>query len=43
MNPAFADELRKLTGRVLSPTIVVDDQIFIGFGLNLNKLLKLFG
>jgi len=33
--------LKKLTGKLLSPTIVVDDQVFIGFGINLEKLIKL--
>ena len=37
------EELKKLVGRFLTPVIVVDDEVLIGFGMSLNRIQELFG
>ncbi len=34
-------ELEKLAGRFITPTLVIDGQVFIGFGLNLGPIRTL--
>lgn len=40
-NPAYAEEVRELTGKSIVPTIVINDQVFVGFADNLDEIRKL--
>ncbi|WP_068617710.1 glutaredoxin family protein [Paenibacillus tuaregi] len=37
----YAVEVKKITGKQIVPTIVIGDQVFIGFAENLNEISKL--
>lgn len=37
-NEEKIDELKKLTGKNIVPTIVINDEIFIGFAQNLEEI-----
>ncbi|SDX61527.1 glutaredoxin family protein [Paenibacillus sp. PDC88] len=34
----YAEEVRKLTGKQIVPTIVIDDRVFVGFAENLTEI-----
>ncbi len=37
-NPSYMDELKEVAGRFITPTLVIDGQVFIGFGMNLGAI-----
>lgn len=41
-NPKYMEELRKLMGRFITPTIVIGDEVLLGFGMNLDRIRQLF-
>lgn len=40
-NPEYALEVKKLTGKQIVPTIVINDVVFIGFAENLREISEL--
>ncbi|GAA0391331.1 glutaredoxin family protein [Paenibacillus motobuensis] len=40
-NPDYAVEVKKLTGKQIVPTIVIGDQVFVGFAENLKEISDL--
>ncbi len=42
-DPAAMKELKELAGRFLTPVIVIDDEVLIGFGFNLARIQEIFG
>jgi len=41
-NPKYMDQLKKLMGRFITPTIVIGDEVLLGFGMNLDRIRQLF-
>jgi len=39
-NPKFRDELVEKYGRMATPTISIDQEIILGFGINKDKISK---
>jgi len=37
------DELKKVAGRFVTPTLVIGDKVLIGFGVNLARIVEIFG
>ncbi|MGC5771316.1 glutaredoxin family protein [Paenibacillus pabuli] len=37
----YAEEVRKLTGKQVVPTIVIGDKVFVGFAENLSEISEL--
>ncbi len=35
---SYMEELKKVAGRFITPTLVIDGQVFIGFGMNLGAI-----
>lgn len=42
-DPQAMEELKELVGRFLTPTLVIGDEVLIGFGANLNRIIQIFG
>lgn len=42
-DPKYPEEVWNLTGKQVVPTIVIGDQIFVGFAENLNEIRSLLG
>ncbi|MFD2114314.1 glutaredoxin family protein [Paenibacillus yanchengensis] len=40
-NPAYPEEVWKLTGKQVVPTIVINGEVFVGFAENLTDIQKL--
>ncbi|MGB7062790.1 MAG: glutaredoxin domain-containing protein [Candidatus Zixiibacteriota bacterium] len=38
-NPKFRDELVEKYERMATPTIIIDDEIILGFGINKSKIM----
>jgi len=38
--PRFRDELVEKYGRMATPTIIIDDEVILGFGINKEKIIK---
>ena len=36
----FRDELVKKYGRMATPTIIIDEEVILGFGINKDKIIK---
>jgi len=36
------EELKELVGRFVTPTLVIGDEVFLGFGANLARIVKIF-
>ena len=36
------EELRRLVGRFITPTLVIGDEVLIGFGMNLARIVQIF-
>ena len=39
-NPKFRDELVERHKRMATPTIIIDDEIILGFGTNKSKIVE---
>lgn len=39
-DPKFREELVKRYGRMATPTIVIGDEVILGFGINKNKIVE---
>jgi len=39
-DPKFRDELVRKYGRMATPTIVISDEVILGFGINKEKIVK---
>lgn len=39
-NPKFRDELVEKYERMATPTIIIDDEIILGFGTNKSKIVE---
>lgn len=39
-DPKFRDELVGKYGRMATPTIVIDHEVILGFGINKDKIVK---
>jgi hypothetical protein len=39
-DPKFRDELVKKYGRMATPTIIIDHEVILGFGINKDKIMK---
>ena len=37
------DELKKLVGRFITPTLVIGNEVLLGFGMNLDRITEIFG
>jgi len=37
------EELKELVGRFITPTLVIGDEVLIGFGMNLARIGEIFG
>jgi len=37
------DELKKLVGRFITPTLIIGDEVLLGFGMNLDRITEIFG
>jgi len=37
------EELKRLAGRFITPTLVIGDEVLIGFGINLDRIIQIFG
>ncbi len=35
------EELKQLAGRFVTPTLVIDGEVLIGFGMNMNRVREL--
>ncbi|MBM4431660.1 MAG: hypothetical protein FJ026_15150 [Chloroflexi bacterium] len=42
-NAEYMQELKQLMGRFVTPTIVMDKEVFLGFGPNLQRIQQLVG
>lgn len=42
-DPKYPQEVRDLTGKQIVPTLVIDDEVFIGFAENLPEISKRIG
>ncbi|MDR9854905.1 glutaredoxin family protein [Paenibacillus sp. VCA1] len=42
-NPEYAEEVLRLTGMQTVPTIVIDDQVFVGFADHFKEITALLG
>jgi len=42
-DPGAMEELKKLAGRFITPTLVIGDEVLLGFGMNLARLLEIVG
>jgi glutaredoxin len=40
-DPQYMDELESLVGRFVTPTLVVDGEILLGFGTNIGRVREL--
>jgi len=40
-NPEYMQELRRRMGRFVTPTIVIGDEVLLGFGMNLDRIRQL--
>ena len=38
VDPQAMEALKNLTGRFITPTLVIDGQVFIGFGMNVETI-----
>ncbi len=38
VDPKAMEELKAVAGRFITPTLVIDGQLFIGFGMNLGPI-----
>jgi hypothetical protein len=41
MDPQYMDELERLVGRFVTPTLVIDGEILLGFGMNIGRMREL--
>ena len=39
-DPKFRDELVRKYGRIATPTIIIDHEAILGFGINKEKIVK---
>lgn len=39
-DPKFRDELVEKYGRMATPTIIIGDEVILGFGINKEKIMK---
>ena len=37
------EELKGLMGRFITPTIVIDDEVLLGFGMSFSRIVQLLG
>jgi len=42
-DPGAMEELKKLVGRFITPTLVIGDEVLLGFGMNLARIVEIFG
>ena len=42
-DPLAMEELREKAGRFMTPTIVIGEEVLIGFGMSLARILELLG
>lgn len=42
-DPGAMEELKKLVGRFITPTLVIGDEVLLGFGMNLARIVGIFG
>jgi glutaredoxin 3 len=42
-DPQAMEELREKVGRFMTPTIVIGEEVLIGFGMSLARILELLG
>ncbi len=40
-NPAYMEELKQIIGRFVTPVLVIDGEVFLGFGMNLPQIQRL--
>jgi glutaredoxin len=40
-DPQYMDELQRLVGRFVTPTLVIDGEILLGFGMNMGRVREL--
>ena len=40
-NPKYMEELKQIAGRFITPTLVIDGEVLIGFGMNLPRVRQL--
>ena len=40
-NPAYMEELKKVIGRFVTPVLVINGEVLLGFGANLSRVQEL--
>jgi len=40
-DPQYMDELKSLVGRFVTPTLVIDGETLLGFGMNIGRVREL--
>jgi glutaredoxin len=40
-DPQYMDELKSLVGRFITPTLIIDGEILLGFGTNIGRVREL--